>query len=183
MVLTKSFQKLSSGEQAPSFSLQGVDERTYSLSDFKGKEGLLVLFICNHCPYVIAKIDAIGKLCEKWQERIAFVGINSNDPGYEGEGMENMKEFAKERNMQFPYVLDETQETAKAYGATCTPDSFLFDKDLQLVFHGRIDDALEPGQETRESTMDINIERLVSGQEISKEEKYSMGCSIKWITS
>ena len=96
-------------------------------------------------------------------DNIAFVGINSNDPACEGEGMDNMK------------------EAAKAYGATCTPDPFLFDKNFNLVFHGRIDDALEPGQEVHESTMDENIQKLVSGEEIGEEFRPSMGCSIKWI--
>jgi len=182
MVLTQSFQKLNRGDKAPDFSLKGVDDKTYSLSSFDGKEGLLVLFICNHCPYVKAKIDAIVKLHEKHRDKVAFVGINSNDPEYEGEGIENMKAFAKERNMQFPYLLDETQEVAKAYGATCTPDPFLFDKNQKLVFHGRIDDGLEPGQEVTENTMDENIQKLLSGEEISEELKLSMGCSIKWLS-
>ena len=183
MVLTQSFEKISRGDGAPEFSLKGVDGKTYSLFDFQGKEGLLILFICNHCPYVKAKIDVMVKLHVKWGEKIAFVGLNSNDPKYEGEGMDNMKVFAKEYNMKFPYLLDNTQEIAKAYGATCTPDPFLFDRDFNLVFHGRIDDALEPGQEIKENTMDENIKKLISGDIISKELKPSMGCSIKWISS
>jgi peroxiredoxin len=183
MALTQSFQKLKGRDKAPDFALKGVDDKTYSLSDFAGKEGVLIVFMCNHCPYVKAKIDAIVKLHEKWANKVGFVGINSNDPEYEGEGMNNMKEFAKERNMHFPYLLDDTQETAKAYGATCTPDPFLFNKDFTLVFHGRIDDALEPGQEAKEHTMDENIQNLVSGKEVSEELKPSMGCSIKWILS
>lgn len=181
MALTESFQKLQRGDKAPSFSLQGVDGKIYSLSNFQGKEGLLVIFMCNHCPYVKVKMDAIAELYEKWGDRIAFVGINSNDPAYEGEGMENMKAFAEERSIFFPYLLDETQEVAKAYGATCTPDPFLFDKEHELVFHGRINDALEPGQEVKENTMDENIARIVAGQEVPDELKPSMGCSIKWL--
>lgn len=183
MALTQSFQKLNKGEKAPNFALQGVDKKTYSLSDFAGKEGFLVLFICNHCPYVKAKIDVIMKLHAKYRDKVAFVGINSNDPEYEGEGMDNMMVFFKERNIQFPYLLDETQKTAKAYGATLTPDPFLFDKYQKLVFHGRIDDALQPGQEVKENTMDVNIAKLLSGEEISGELKPSMGCSIKWLQS
>jgi len=182
MVLTQSFQKLNKREKAPEFSLKGVDGKTHSLSDFTGKEGLLVIFMCNHCPYVKVKMDTIVKLHEKWGDKIVFVGINSNDPEYEGEGMDNMKVFFKERNMHFPYLLDETQEVAKAYGATCTPDPFLFDKDQKLVFHGRIDDALEPGQKVKENTMDENVQKLVLRQEIADELKPSMGCSIKWIS-
>lgn len=182
MALTQSFQKLNRGDKAPDFSLKGVDDKTYSLADLAGKEGLLIIFMCNHCPYVKAKMDILVNLHEKWQDKITFVGINSNDPEYEGEGMESMKVFFKEWSMQFPYLLDETQEVAKAYGATCTPDPFLFDKDFNLVFHGRIDDALESGQEAKENTMDENIQKLVSRQEIGGELKPSMGCSIKWIS-
>jgi len=93
-----------------------------------------------------------------------------------------MKIFSKERSIQFAYLLDETQEVAKEYGATCTPDPFLFDRNQKLVFHGRIDDALEPGQEVTENTIDENIAKLLSGEEISEELKPSMGCSIKWIS-
>ncbi len=181
MVLTKSFEKLKRGDKAPHFTLKGVDGKTYALSDLAGKEGLLVIFMCNHCPYVKAKIDAIVQLHKKWRDRIAVIGINSNDPAYPGEGMENMQGFAKERNVRFPYLLDETQEVAKAYGATCTPDPFLFGKEQKLVFHGRIDDALEIGSIATEHTMDATIQNLVEGKEVSGEFKPSLGCSMKWI--
>ncbi|MDO8470550.1 MAG: thioredoxin family protein [bacterium] len=181
MALTQSFQKLKRGDKAPDFSLQGTDGKTYSLSDFQGKKGLLIVFMCNHCPYVKAKIGAIVDLYSKYKDSIAFVGVNSNDPNYPGEGKESMKAFAKERGMAFPYLFDETQEVAKAYGATCTPDPFLFDGSQELLFHGRIDDALEPGQETKEHTMDEVIENLLAGKEIGDEFKPSLGCSIKWI--
>ena len=180
MVLTQSFQKLNRGDRAPDFSLKGVDDKIYSLSDFTGKEGLLVIFMCNHCPYVKAKIEAIVALYKKFKEKIAVVGINSNDPEYPGEGMENMKKFVGERGIDFPYLLDETQEVAKAYGATCTPDPFLFERARKLVFHGRIDDALSPGETPKEHTMEENIEKMLRGEEIGEETKPSMGCSIKW---
>jgi peroxiredoxin len=191
MALTQSFQKLNRGDKAPDFALSGVDEKIYSLSDFAGKEGLLVIFMCNHCPYVKAKIDVVVQLHEKWKDKVAFVGINSNDPEYEGEGMELMKAFAKERNISFPYLLDDTQEIARAYGATCTPDPFLFtlsevegfDKKMSLVFQGRIDDALQPGDTVKENTMDENITKMLAGEEVSQELKPSMGCSIKWLPS
>jgi thiol-disulfide isomerase/thioredoxin len=137
--------------------------------------------MCNHCPYVKAKIDAMVRLAEKWGDTIGFVGINSNEPNYEGEGMKNMKLFVQERNIQFPYVLDETQEVAKAYGAVCTPDPFLFDREQKLVFHGRIDDAFNPGDTPKEHTMEENIEKMLRGEEVAEETKPSMGCSIKWI--
>ena len=182
MVLTKSEPKLKKGDKAPVFELQGIDGRQYTNrdGDFAGKEGLLVIFMCNHCPYVKAKVPAIVELHKKFGERIGFIGINSNDPEYPGEGMENMKSFAAERGIAFAYVLDNTQEVAKAYGATCTPDPFLFDREQKLVFHGRIDDALEPGDEPTEHTMEMKIEQLLAGEEIADEFKPSMGCSIKW---
>ena len=111
-----------------------------------------------------------------------MIGINSNDPAYPGEGMENMKAFAKERGIEFPYVLDDTQEAAKAYGATCTPDPFLFDRERKLVFHGRINDEMEPGDPVSENTMADTVEKLIRGEEIGDEFKPSMGCSIKWIS-
>ena len=177
MVLTKSAQKLKRGDKAPDFNLQGID-----LSSQAGKEGLLVIFMCNHCPYVKAKTEAMMELHKKYGNRIGIIGINSNDPNYPGEGMENMKAFAKERGIEFPYVLDDTQEVAKAYGATCTPDPFLFDKERKLVFHGRLNDEMEPGDPVSEHTMADAIEKLLRGEEIGDEFKPSMGCSIKWIS-
>src|SRR3989344_1702344 len=144
MAKTASRIQLQKGDVAPGFSLPGTDGRTHALEDVRGKEGTLVIFMCNHCPYVKARMEEIVALHETFGDRIAFVGINSNDPDYHGEGMENMKTFAKERGIEFPYLLDESGAIAKLYTATCTPDPFLFDKDLKLVFHGRISDALEP---------------------------------------
>ena len=183
MVLTQSQIKLNLGDKAPDFALNGIDGKTYSLKNFTDLEGFLIIFMCNHCPYVQTKIDTIVALHKKFKEDIAVIGINSNDPEYPGEGMENMKKFAQERGIIFPYLLDETQKVAKSYGAACTPDPFLFNKNMQLVFHGRIDDGLEPGQEVTENTMDENIQNMMEGKEISEELKPSMGCSIKWLSS
>jgi len=181
MALAQSEPKLHKGDKALDFQLQGIDQKTYSLSDFAEQQGLLIIFMCNHCPYVKAKMKDIVKLNEKFRNKIAIVGINSNDPEYPGEGMENMKTFAQEYGVQFPYVLDDTQEVAKKYGATCTPDPFLFDKDMKLVFHGRINDAMEPGDEIKENTMEDVIQQQLDGKDIDGEFRPSMGCSIKWI--
>ena len=143
-------------------------------------EGLLLIFMCNHCPYVKAKIDTLVKLHQRYGDKIAIVGINSNDPEYPEEGMDNMKQFAAERGIEFPYLLDDTQEVAKSYGATCTPDPFLFDRERKLVFHGRIDDALQPGDTPTEYTMANNIQKMLNGEKLDEEFKPSMGCSIKW---
>ena len=168
MVLTESNQKLKIDSSAPDFSLRGVDNKIYSLLDFKDKP-LLVIFMCNHCPYVIEKIDIMIDLHEKFKGKINVVGINSNDPDYEGEGFENMKKFARENDINFPYLIDETQEIAKEYGAVCTPDPFLFDAKHKLVFHGKLDD----------STENI-INKLLNGEKIGDSLKPSIGCSIKW---
>ena len=180
MALTESQVKLNAGDEAPDFQLKGVDEKTYSLGDFEGVEGFLIIFMCNHCPYVKAKIDDLNALYEKFNNKLAIIGINSNDPEYPGEGMEHMKEFVQERNIKFTYVLDDTQEIAKSYGATCTPDPFLFDKDKKLVFHGRINDAMEPDDTSSENTMELNIEKMLQGESIDPSFNPSRGCSIKW---
>ena len=169
MVLTKSQAKLQRGDKAPDFQLQGIDGKTLSLSDFSGREGLLIIFMCNHCPYVKAKMEDIVKLHEKFGDKIALLGINSNDPKCPGEGMKNMKAFAQEYGVLFPYVLDDMQEVAKKYGATCTPDPFLFDQDMKLVFHGRINDALEPGDEVKENTMDETIQQMLEANRIGTQ--------------
>jgi len=199
MALTKSQIKLNHGSKAPDFRLKGIDDKIHSLDEFSDAEGLLLIFMCNHCPYVKAKLPAIIELYKKFAGRVGFIGINSNDPVYPGEGMENMKAFAAEQGIEFAYVLDDTQEIAKAYGATCTPDPFLFeastgststrskgervDKERKLVFHGRINDALEPGDRAVEHTMEITIQKMLNGEVLDQEFKPSMGCSIKWIDS
>lgn len=180
MVLTESQRKLNPGDKAPDFRLESIDGKTYSLDEFSDSGGFLVIFMCNHCPYVQAKIDSIVKLHEKFRDKIAVIGINSNDPEYPGEGMENMKKFAAERGIHFLYLLDDTQEVAKAYGATCTPDPFLFDKERKLVFHGTIDNALTLDEKPTEQTMENNIQKILKGEKVEKGFEPSMGCSIKW---
>ena len=182
MVLTESAAKLHNGDKAPDFHLTGIDDKTHPLDEFSGAEGLLLIFMCNHCPYVKAKIDTLVKLNERFGDRVTVVGINSNDPEYPEEGMDNMKQFAAERGIAFPYLLDDTQEIAKSYGAICTPDPFLFDKEMKLVFHGRIDDALQPGDTPAEYTMANNIQKMLNGEKLDEEFKPSMGCSIKWVS-
>lgn len=180
MVLTKSQVKLNFGDKAPNFHLKGINNKTYSLDEFSDYEGFLVIFMCNHCPYVQAKIDSIVKLHERFKDKIAVIGVNSNDPEYPGEGMENMKKFAQDRGINFPYLLDDTQEIAKTYGATCTPDPFLFDKEMKLVFHGRIDNALTLDDRPTEQTMENNIQKMLKGEKIEEGFEPSIGCSIKW---
>lgn len=181
MVLLESQVKLKTRDHAPDFELLGIDDKKHSLNDYKDYEGLLVIFMCNHCPYVKAKIEAIKEVHEKFKDKIVVIGINSNDPiNYPDDSFENMKKIAKEKGIKFDYLVDETQEIAQKYGAICTPDPFLFDKEKRLIFHGRIDNAMKPEDTATEKTMINNIEKFLSGEKIKKDFDPSIGCSIKW---
>jgi peroxiredoxin len=180
MARTISSQLLKVGEKAPEFRLKGVDNKLYSMKDFSSKS-VLVVFICNHCPYVKARIrDIVGLQQTFRSEELQVVGINSNDPNYDGEGFDNMVTFAKENTLNFPYLIDDTQNIAKVYGAVCTPDPFLFDSELRLVFHGRINDALEPEMHPKVPVMENNIKKILNGDKIARPFDPSVGCSIKW---
>ena len=182
MVLLESQVKLKAGDSAPDFELLGIDDKKHQLSEFKGKDGILIIFMCNHCPYVKAKFDAFNELYEKFGDKVAIVGINSNDStDYPEDSFENMKKTADERGLKFDYLVDDTQEIAKKYGAMCTPDPFLFDREGKLIFHGRIDNAMKPDDTATEKTMAINIEKMLSNEKIEKDFDPSIGCSIKWI--
>jgi peroxiredoxin len=180
MVKTASTQILRTGQKSPHFRLKGVDGKMYSLEDFNSKS-LLVVFICNHCPYVRARIGDIIDLQSTFKPpEFQVLSINSNDPDYEGEGFENMVKFAREYKLNFPYLIDDTQDVAKAYGAVCTPDPFLLDMEHRLVFHGRINDALEPGMNPNIPIMENNIRKVLRNEKIEKDFDPSIGCSIKW---
>lgn len=181
MSLIESQIKLNPGDKAPDFKLPGIDGAIHSLDNFSDYQGLLIIFMCNHCPYVKAKIDTMINLQKEFNQ-IAVIGINSNDPQYPGEGMENMKKFAQERGINFAYLLDDTQKIARLYGATCTPDPFLFNQDRKLVFHGRLDNAITLDEQITEQIMRDNINTLLKGEEIEKQFDPSIGCSIKWIS-
>ena len=181
MVLLESKVSLQTGDMAPDFELLGIDDKQHSLTNYKDYKGLLVIFICNHCPYVKAKIDAIKEIHEKFKDRIALVGINSNDSTeYPDDSFENMKIIAQEKEIKFDYLVDGDQEIAKKYGAVCTPDPFLFDSERKLVFHGRIDNAMKPEDTSTEKTMIDNIQKFLDGEKIEKDFDPSIGCSIKW---
>jgi peroxiredoxin len=173
-------QVLKTGSRAPDFTLKGVDGMMHSLGDYKSK-ATLVVFICNHCPYVKARISDIVALQSKFKpSELQLIGINSNDPNYEGEGFDNMIKFASEHKLNFPYLIDESQDIARAYGAMCTPDPFLFDADRRLVFHGKINDALDPEANPTVPIMENNVRKLLRGEKIEKDFDPSTGCSIKW---
>ena len=180
MVKTESSpQILRTGSRAPDFTLKGVDGIMHSLYDYKSKT-MLVAFICNHCPYVMARIGDIVALQGKFKPaELQIIGINSNDPNYKDEGFDNMMAFAKDHRLNFPYLIDEGQDIARAYGAVCTPDPFLF-LDGKLAFHGRINDALEPEARPTIPIMENNVRKLLKGERLEKDFDPSIGCSIKW---
>ena len=180
MAKMESVISLKTGDTAPDFSLKGIDDEIHSLNDYS-KKGLLIIFMCNHCPFVKAKIEAIKELDSKFKNDISIVGINSNDSvKYPDDDFESMKNVAKEKGLEIDYLVDETQEVAKKYGAVCTPDPFLFDSEKKLVFHGRIDDAMNPDAVANEKVMINNIEKFLNGEKIEKDFDPSIGCSIKW---
>ncbi len=180
MAKMESVISLKTGDNAPEFNLKGIDDQMHSLNDYS-KKGFLVIFMCNHCPFVKAKIEAIKELHDKFKDDISIVGINSNDSvKYPDDDFDSMKAVAKEKGLEIDYLVDETQEIAKKYGAVCTPDPFLFDSEKKLIFHGRIDDAMNPEAEVSEKVMINNIQKFLEGQKIEKDFDPSIGCSIKW---
>ena len=171
------------GADAIDFSLPGVDGKTWTLQQCKGENGLLVMFICNHCPYVKAIRERIVRdTKELLQYGINSVAIMSNDPSlYEEDSFANMKKVAAEFQFPFPYLMDETQEVAKAYGAICTPDFFGYNKDLKLQYRGRLDASRKDTApaDARRDLFESMVQVAKTGQG-PQEQIPSMGCSIKW---
>lgn len=185
MALTYSSYKLDLGMAAPEFNLPGVDGKSYSLGDFKDARALAVIFMCNHCPYVIAVQDRINELAKEYAARgVRLIGINSNDVSkYPDDSFDKMKERARERNFAFPYLFDETQEVARAYDAACTPDPYLFENvggKFILRYHGRIDDNWKEPQSVTRREMAEAINAVLAGKPVPFEAKPAMGCNIKW---
>jgi peroxiredoxin len=171
------------GWKAPDFRLLGVDGKTYSLADVCGEKGLLVMFICNHCPYVKAiRPRLVQDLRELKTLGVNAVGIMSNDPtDYPEDGFEHMKAIAQEFDFPVPYVIDPTQQVAKAYGAICTPDFFGFNASLELQYRGRFDESRK--ETAPESTRDLfhAMKQVAETGQGPREQVPSIGCSIKWI--
>lgn len=166
------------------FDLPGVDGRNWSLQDCKGEKGLLVMFICNHCPYVQSIRDRIVRDTKELKALgINSVAIMSNDPSdYPEDSFDNMKKVAEEFNFSFPYLIDETQEVAKAYGAVCTPDFFGYNADLGLQYRGRLDESRkEAASADVRRDLFLGMKEVADTQKGPAEQLASMGCSIKWI--
>ena len=170
------------GTKAISFSLNGVDENIYNLDQIKGKNGTLIMFICNHCPYVKGVIDRlVADVMNLQKKGIGCVAIMSNDViNYPEDSFENMKKFSEENNFTFPYLYDETQEIAKAYGAVCTPDFFGYNKNLELQYRGRLDNTGISSEILKDKELLNAFHQIIKTGRGPKEQKSSMGCSIKW---
>jgi peroxiredoxin len=182
MAVTAS-QMLPLGTSAPDFSLPDTQGNMVSLGDFTGVPALLIIFMCNHCPFVKHILNAMVELIKEYQAKgVAVVGINSNDVvNFTEDRPEMMAKVAKQAGFTFPYLYDQTQEVAKAYRAACTPDFFLFDEEQRLVYRGQMDDS-RPGTGIPVTGADLTaaIDAVLEGKPVSEEQKPSLGCNIKW---
>ncbi len=183
MAMTPS-NMLALGTPAADFSLlDTVSSKKLSLQELKGEKGTVIMFICNHCPFVIHVNPEISKLGTEYQKKkISFIAISSNDiENYPQDSPELMTQLARQENYTFPYLYDETQEVAKAYNAACTPDFYLFDSNLNLAYRGQLDDS-RPGNNIPLSGADLReaLDNLLNKKPISKNQKPSIGCNIKW---
>src|SRR3989344_4657419 len=169
------------GDKAPDFNLKGVDEKNYSLEDFKDKKILVVVFMCNHCPYVQAYVERLIKIQKEFSDKsVQFVGINSNDESlYPEDSFDKMKVYARIRGFNFPYLRDAEQKVAKAYDAQCTPEVYVFDKDRKLRYHGRIDDNYQDLASVKSPDLRDAIAAIVDGKEVTRPLTNAIGCSIK----
>ncbi len=170
------------GQPAIDFALPGVDGKTWNLRDCAGEKGLLVMFICNHCPYVKSILDRIVRDARELKTLgVNTVAIMSNDPTeYEEDSFENMQAVAREFDFSFPYLIDETQEIAKNYGAVCTPDFFGYNADLQLQYRGRLDESRKETIEGARRDLFEAMQQVAQTGKGPTEQVPSMGCSIKW---
>jgi peroxiredoxin len=171
------------GTPAPDFSLVNVDGKTISLSDFRRAPALVVVFMCNHCPFVKHLADPLARFAAEYLAKgAAFVGISSNDvANYPADSPEQMVAEAESRGYQFPYLYDETQEVAKAYRAACTPDFYVFDNERKLVYRGQFDDSRpDSGIPVTGSDLRQALDAVLAGGKPGDNQRPSIGCNIKW---
>jgi len=182
MVMTASTM-LPLGTEAPAFTLPDAEGNLVSLSDFDEARALVVVFLCNHCPFVKHVIDGFVKLVQAYQPRgVAFLGINANDvTEFPEDRPEKMVQFARDKGLTFPYLYDERQDVAKRYHAACTPDFFVFDGNRRLAYRGQMDDS-RPGNQQPVTGADLRaaLDAVLEGEPVPEEQKPSMGCNIKW---
>lgn len=172
------------GFDAPFFELsEPLSGKNISLNDIKGEKGTLIMFICNHCPFVIHVLDELISIGNDYKNKgIGIVAINSNDvDNYPDDHPDKMKKLAKEKNFPFPYLFDESQEVAKAYEAACTPDFNLFDTEGKCVYRGQLDGS-RPGNDIPVTGVDLRkaLDQVISGKEVPEDQIPSIGCNIKW---
>jgi len=175
---------LALGTKASAFELPDtISGKFLNLNELQGRKGTVVYFICNHCPFVLHVIKELVRTANDYKEfGVSFLAISSNDVvNYPQDAPDKMAEFARQHEFTFPYLYDETQETAKAYDAACTPDIYVFDSNLILVYRGQLDDS-RPGNEIPVTAVDLRsaLTNLLAGKAISAEQKPSIGCNIKW---
>ncbi|MCF8259223.1 MAG: thioredoxin family protein [Melioribacteraceae bacterium] len=173
--------KLKIGSALPSFELRGVDDAIRKSSDYDEKKLLLVIFGCNHCPYVQAYEERIKTIQNDYSADLQVLVINSNDEvNYPDDSFEKMKERALERGFNFPYLRDDDQSIAQKFDATHTPEIFLFDENRELKFHGKIDDNWKDENAVQTGYLRDAIDELLAGKEVSVPETFTIGCTIKW---
>ncbi len=170
------------GTRAPQFALPGTDGKTYSLDTFADAKVLVIIFTCNHCPYAKASEDRFIAIQKDYADKgVTLVAINPNDATrYPDDSLEHMKIRATEKNFNFPYLCDETQQVARAYDAACTPDIFVFDAQRKLVYNGRMDDNWKEPEQVRRHDLRTAIDCALQGNPVTFDPIPSMGCSIKW---
>lgn len=176
------YQALEIAKPGPDFSLPGTDGKTYTLGDIRGEKGTALVFSCNHCPYVLAYEDRLIALAKEYQPQgigWAFLCAN-NAETHPADSFEKMKEHAAEKGFVFPYLRDESQQTALAYGAAHTPEVFLLAADGTLAYHGRIDDNWENPEAVTTSEFRDALQALVTGKAVPVTTTFAIGCSIKW---
>lgn len=183
MVATPS-SMLELGTEAPEFSLPDtISGETISLASLRSDQATVVMFLCNHCPFVKHVNPQLVQLANDYQPRgISFVAISSNDvENYPEDSPEKMKEYAKRLGYPFPYLYDETQEVARAYSAACTPDFYIFDRELKLVYRGQLDDS-RPNSDIplTGANMRTALDNILAGEPVDPDQKPSLGCNIKW---
>ena len=183
MALTES-NEFTIGTKAPSFNLiNTVNDTFVSLDEIKGNKATVIMFTCNHCPFVIHINSELVKMANEYQQKgIRFIAISSNDvENYPQDAPQLMKQLAEDENYPFPYLYDETQEVAKAYNAACTPDFYVFDADLKSVYHGQLDNS-RPGNGKPVTGSDLrnSLDNLLENKSVLENQKPSMGCGIKW---
>lgn len=181
----ESSYKLLLGTEAPPFNLPDtVSEETLSLEQLRSPKATVIMFLCNHCPYVKHVNPEIVRIASEYTPKgISFVGISSNDiEQYPEDGPDEMKKTAKELGYNFPYLYDETQEVARAYDAACTPDFYVFDGNLRLVYHGQLDDSRASGTHSVLTGKDLRnvLNNILEGKMVPEFQRPSIGCSIKW---